>query len=516
VPPAYTSDARRNHILLFPSPSDKQSLLYREPIMVIANADAPRRASADDSTRQRQVLTEEWQRLCERFLPISPEKSIWRMSRAESADAPPQGWKLHISATILSANEIFRCVAPWLSAAGILFKAPVSLQELSKLNCGLFYGYSQVGKFITVYPKNATEAITIAQHLHKLTARFSSPPIPYDIPLRQHSCIYYRYGGFSGLEIENPDGTRTPAIRNAEGALVPDRREFGQAVPDWEKNPFPPYRHRKVKKAENPLIVIKAMEALSQRGKGGVYRAIDLRQAPARWCVLKEGRRHGETDWDGRDGYWRIKHEAETLRLLASSGLPVPEIYLTFELKENAYLVTEFIEGDNLQARLSFRRKKLPLVEAIDYGLQLAELLDKIHSSGWAWRDCKPLNLIVTPEGTLRPLDFEGACRLDAPDRMPWGTSGYVLPERLERPFDGSRVPDDLFALGATLHQLISGRTPDASYPLPAVGTLRRGVPQLIKEIISTLCSADPRSQPDAGTVARLLRAVSAEFGPAR
>jgi hypothetical protein len=97
----------------------------------------------------------EWQRLCEAYLPIRVKGSIWRYSRTRSRDDLFQGWKLHVSATILSARPIFRLIAPYLKRRNIWFKAPKSLVELHKLNSGIFYGFSQVGKFVTVYPQSA-------------------------------------------------------------------------------------------------------------------------------------------------------------------------------------------------------------------------------------------------------------------------------------------------------------------------------------------------------------------------
>jgi hypothetical protein len=94
----------------------------------------------------------EWQALCERYLPIRQDESTWRFSRPIEHSDPPQGWKLHVSATVLSACAVLDAVAPLLRARTMLFKAPSSLAELKKLNCGLFYSYSQIGKFITVYP----------------------------------------------------------------------------------------------------------------------------------------------------------------------------------------------------------------------------------------------------------------------------------------------------------------------------------------------------------------------------
>jgi hypothetical protein len=448
----------------------------------------------------------EWKQLSDRYLPLAAEKSIWRYSRLHSAEDQEQGWKLHIAATLLSANEILGRVAPLLSDGRYLFKAPASLQELAKLNAGLYYGFSQVGKFITVYPKSSADAVQLATRLHEVTRGLPAPAVPYDRSYRDDSPVYYRYGAFGSLEIENTDGTRTSAIRNDKNEIVPDRREPGAAVPEWETDPFAEGGQRASYQLEP---TIKPYEALSQRGKGGVYRALDLSVTPARLCILKEGRRHGETDWGGRDGYWRVEHEGKVLKCLRRANLNVPKVYRSFRTPDHYYLVMEFAEGQSLQSLLSGSRRKMPIAQALRYGAQLAELVRVIHSAGWVWRDCKPMNVIVSRGGELRPLDFEGACRIDEPDSMPCGTPGYISPEADKEPPSGSRVAEDLYALGVTLHQLLSGRIPDRN-PLQPIGTLRRGIPPAVREVVRALLDGEPRSRPDAAAVSEALRVASA------
>src|SRR5258705_1987491 len=164
----------------------------------------------------------EWQRLCHAYLPIRAKGSIWRYSRKRTRGDLFQGWKLHVSATILSACSVLRLIAPYLKRRDIWFKAPKSLVELHKLNSGIYYGFSQVGKFVTVYPQSAEAAADVASKLHALTAKFAAPMVPYDNALRNRSWVYYRYGSFSfGLKTtfrkrrvlasSRPDGQLPPA-----------------------------------------------------------------------------------------------------------------------------------------------------------------------------------------------------------------------------------------------------------------------------------------------------------------
>ena len=448
-----------------------------------------------------------WRELCLRYLPIKGENSEWRYSRLQRPDEPEQGWKFHIAGTVLSASKILQNIGPFLHSRGIFFKGPSSLQELYKINCGLFYGYCQVGKCITVYPQNTEEAVALAPQLHKLTRNLPAPAVPFDFKYRQNSCLFYRYGSFIDLEIVNPDGTRTPAMRDPVGNLVPDLRESGFIAPEWAPDPLPKWKRHIGKPADNPLkTTLRVYRALSQRGKGGVYQAIDFSAPPPRACVLKEGRRHGETDWLGRDGRWRIKREARVLPALRAAGIDAPRVYSSFEVDKNYYLVTEFIEGETLHSFLLNQPKRVSVSQCLRYGYHIARIIQRIHSAGWVWRDCTPSNIICTGKGRMRPLDFEGACPADQPDPLPWGTPGYSPPESSEKYDEGAGVAEDLYALGAIIYQLLTGRLPDTSeLPIP-IYKLRRNVPSSARAIVEAILNRDPQSRPGAHTVAQVLK----------
>ncbi|GJM79500.1 hypothetical protein HMSSN139_19960 [Paenibacillus sp. HMSSN-139] len=103
---------------------------------------------------------------------------------------------MHISATILNAIEIFQRISGVLRNFEVVFKGPKSILELKKLNCGLYYGYSQVGKCFTVYPKNFEQALEIANQIVSVTKGLYGPTIPYDFKFKEKSIVYFRYGAF--------------------------------------------------------------------------------------------------------------------------------------------------------------------------------------------------------------------------------------------------------------------------------------------------------------------------------
>jgi hypothetical protein len=447
-------------------------------------------------TNYRQILQkaqeycDRWENLCEAFLPVAVETDGWRFHRLPEPDDPPQGWKLHIAATIITANRIFEKVAPFLAARNIQFKAPVSLHRLNEINSGLGGGYSQVGKFITIYPRTDEEAVRLARELDELTRGIAAPAVPFDSQYAESGCVYYRYGAFSHLEIEMPDGTRLPAIKNLAGQLVPDERE--KAKPDWVCNPFLPRRqhHRTAKKGDfNPLeTTYRIFRALSQRGKGGVYQAIDLSVNPPRLCLIKEGRRHGEVTWDGGDGFSRVLREDEILAALKSTNVGAPHSFASFQLEDCFYLVMEFVEGKSLSNMLKIRRRRLSIKQVLRYAAQLAELMAGIHAAGWVWRDCKPDNIIITRIGGLRPLDFEGSFPISRPEFTFWRTTEFSPPERAED--FPRRHPEfiDIYAVGAVVYFLFTGTVYDPDAPFD-INKLRKNIPTGAQSMLRQLLS---------------------------
>jgi hypothetical protein len=464
--------------------------------------------SASPHAARSEKLARRWLELCTLYLPVAPEGSLWRYSRPQRADEPEQGWKLHVSATVLNAPRVLARVGPLLKGLGISFKAPTSLQEVQRLNSGIYYAYSQVGKIITVYPRRDEEAIVLARRLHELTRRMSAPAVPFDLSYRSGSNVYYRYGAFKSYELELPSGGRVPALLDPVGQAVPDLRTNAEAKPAWVSDPFTRKTPRlAAPEPDGPLgTTYRILRALAQRGKGGVYQALDLSVQPPRLCLLKEGRKWGEVGWDGRDGHWRVRHEERVLTRLRASGIDVPRVYSSFESGGNYYFVTEFIDGESLQAFLFKRQRRLSVARVLRHGIQLAGFMAQIHAAGWVWRDCKPANLIITSRGELRPLDFEGACPVGRSDSLPWMTPAFTLPGAHGQARAGEY--DDLYALGAVIYLLLAGRMPEA-LPAPApVRRLRQDTPPEVCTLVTGLLNPGERRMPDARAVARRLRAA--------
>ena len=434
-----------------------------------------------DAHATRALCMQEWQKLSEKWLPVTEVGSIWRYSRSENLSDIKQGWKLHVAATVLSAGQVLQAVAPYLHRRDVMFKGPGSLDELEKLNAGTEYSYSQIGKFLTVYPRSPHEARSLLRELHRLTRGFAAPTIPFDRRYRQDSIVYYRYGSFETLYLEDSDGRRVPALHGPDGKLIPEARYAETERPEW----IPALLANEVPAPveSSPLITnYRAFKSLTQRGKGGVYKAVDLTSSPPRFCILKEGRFCGETSWDATDGASLVAHEEVVLRSLQTKGIPAPTVIASFELQRNKYLVTEFFDGTTLDELLRKRQRRLQFNRIVAYAIQLASLINRIHEAGWAWRDCKPANLILGRNGAMRPIDFEGATPIDVVQHNVWGTANFTP----DRSAGGSGRLSDLYALGAVIFFMIGGQLPAAEKPV-SLKTLRPNTPKELCSFVHRL-----------------------------
>ncbi len=421
-----------------------------------------------------------WQNLCDVYLPFKADGTFWRFSRVSKPQETAQGWKLHISATILEACDLFVKVAPFLISENLRFKAPESLRELIKLNSGLDYGYWQVGKFLTVYPSTETEAVELARELHELTQEFISIAIPFDNQYLPSSSVFYRYGAFEEIKMTNEDGVTLPAIRNLSGELVYD--DCLQAVPEWLRDPFPTAGIIEENLVTPLMTTYRVFRAITQRGKGGTYQALDFSANPPRFCIVKEGRRHGEVSWNGQDGYQLAKNEQNVLEKLGEIYKGVPQYFSSFEAFGNFYLVMEYVEGKSLNDVMKFRQRRFSVKQVILYAVEIAGIIEEIHKAGWIWNDCKPANLIVTSDKSLRPIDFEGAYPINQTAPFDWRSYAFSKPKKHQ----SSSEADDLYALGTVIYFLLTGRFYDSNAPL-AVKKLRRNVPQQLQSIIKNL-----------------------------
>ena len=190
---------------------------------------------------------------------------------------------------------------------------------------------------------------------------------------------------------------------------------------------------------------------LGSGGMGNVYLARDIRQGGR--VAVKE--RIG-----GSDGADELLREAEILGKLRHKGLP--RLRKAFRERGSVYLVMDYVEGNTLKALLA-EEGCLIEEQALFIAGELAELLTYLHGlrPPVYYLDLKPSNILMDKEGNVRLIDF-GAARENGGSGQKSHVSltrGYAAPEQY---LDG-RIDErtDLYALGVTLHFLLTGKNPN-------------------------------------------------------
>ncbi|MDN3268936.1 class IV lanthionine synthetase LanL [Streptomyces sp. MA15] len=443
---------------------------------------------------------------------------MWCRLTPPSATVRKQGWKLHVSATSVSAPTVLEKALDVLLREESAFKFARSLEQVSVLNSRATPRGSS-GKFITVYPRSDTDAARIALELHRATAGLAGPRILSDQPYAVNSLVHYRYGAFTGRRRLSDEGLLVWFIEDPDGNPVEDERTGTYSPPPWAVSPFPAPAQPSPsprKAPGGPVLLggrFSVREAIRHTNKGGVYRGTDA--TTGRPVVVKEARPHVEADAAGRDVRDWLRAEARTLEKLAGTGL-APECLAMFEHGGHLFLAQEEIPGVPLRNWVAehfrdvgsekYRTDALALTE------RLVDLLAAAHEQGCVLRDFTPGNIMVGPDGELRLIDLELAV-LESDAALPTtvGTPGFSAPERLT----GAPVAPsaDYYSLGATVCFVLAGRVPHLLPEEPADRTPQQRLAAWLDACAGTLRLPDGLT----GMILGLMRDDPAErWDPAR
>ncbi|MGD0776818.1 MAG: protein kinase [Candidatus Solibacter sp.] len=264
---------------------------------------------------------------------------------------------------------------------------------------------------------------------------------------------------------------------------------------------------------------------LGAGGMGTVYQALDtlLNRAVA-LKVLSPDR------WEGTAGRGRLMREAQ-----AASALNHPNIVTVYEIGQDGgvdFIAMERVEGRTL-GEMAARR--LPLREALEIAIQIADAMAAAHTAGIVHRDLKPGNIMVTERGLAKVLDFgiakvkaggdaeSGATQTLTMSGQIVGTVAYMSPEQAA----GQDVDwrSDIFSFGCVLYETITGRRAFqgdsdmatlaallAKEPTPA-RQFAPGLPPGLERIVDTcLCKKRGERWQSMGDVKLLLASVLADL----
>ncbi len=195
----------------------------------------------------------------------------------------------------------------------------------------------------------------------------------------------------------------------------------------------------------------KILEKLGEGGMGVVYKAQDTKLNRA--VALKFLPQHMSASEQDKV---RFMQEAQ-----AAASLNHPNICTIYGIEDHEgqmFIAMELVEGQTLHDK----GMNLPLKQAIDIGIQLADGLAAAHEKGIVHRDLKPENIMLQKDGRVRIMDF-GLAKLKGASRLTKagstvGTAGYMSPEQVQGLETDHRT--DIFSLGVLLYELIGGQSP--------------------------------------------------------
>jgi serine/threonine protein kinase len=357
------------------------------------------------------------------------------VDRGVRGTLPLQGWKIHASATGDNAERVLGAVWDYCVPRAISFKFLRSSAALTaRVSKYAPRGYS--GKLVTIYPADDAACETILTELGALLDGEASPYILSD--LRWHGGpLYVRYGAFANRYTVDDAGDVVEAIEDADGILVPDRRDPVFRVPPWVELPdflAPQLAARNTVTTTDLPYTIE--EVLHFSNGGGIYLGHDTRTGER--VVLKEGRPHAGLDMWGHDAVRRLEREHETLRKLA--GIPgIPLAHDLFWLGEHRFLVMDYVDGDVLGKAIV---QRYPLIDpgagparyaeftdwAVDIHRQVEDTIAAVHERGVVYGDLHLFNVVVRPDDTIALLDFEVTSPVEAGLRPGLGNPGFAAP----------------------------------------------------------------------------------------
>lgn len=243
-------------------------------------------------------------------------------------------------------------------------------------------------------------------------------------------------------------------------------------------------------------IVADRYELLTEVGRGGmsvVYLARDL-SLNKNWAV-KVVNRNGV--YQGQQVSNEILEEANIMKYLDHPNLP--RIVDIIEDDSYLYIVMDYIEGETLKSVLN-SKGVMDQRKVVKWGKELASVLSYLHNQDppIIYRDMKPGNIILQPNGSLKLIDF-GIARTykgtNLKDTMSLGTRGYAAPEQFAGE-DGSSHTDkrtDVYNLGVTLYELLTDHVPsEPPYKLLPIRRLNSTVSQGLEKVITKCTQRDP------------------------
>lgn len=414
-----------------------------------------------------------------------------------------QGWKIHISATLDTAEEVMDLLVPLFASETVPFKF-ASDRRMHALSLSKNWPRTGAGKFITVYPHNDEHFLHLVAECDRLTRHLNGPYILSDRPYRDSKAVFYRYGEHLGWPSVNAEGQRAAVLIAPDGREVTDERLPYYAIPDWVTDPF---GGTEVPAPGEDGILLngryRVIGAERYSSIGGIYTAEDT--ATDQLVIIREARPFVGNHHGAYDGPKILEKEARILQRLESTGYTAHFVEL-FQEWEHWFLVQTKLDAESLWGyAINFyfgdNQARTPdaLFERIRETIRkIATGLTAVHSRGVVLRDLTRSNVMFSrATDEVRFIDFELAYELDGdePPVLGW-TPGYASPEQLR---GATPTPaEDYYGFGALVLDMLAFTAPGLSLDRTAVlnGLSLilddKGLPTALREIIEGLAANDP------------------------
>lgn len=234
----------------------------------------------------------------------------------------------------------------------------------------------------------------------------------------------------------------------------------------------------------------KILNKVGQGGMSVVYLAMN-EKANKQWAV-KEVRKDGIKDFEVvKQG---LVAETDILKKLSHPNLP--SIIDVIDTDDSFIIIMDYIQGNSLNKALEEFGAQ-PQDNVIEWAKQLCDVLGYLHSRSPAiiYRDMKPANIMLKPDGNVTLIDFGTAREFkekNLADTTCLGTVGYAAPEQ----FGGMGQTDartDIYCLGATLYHLVTGMNPcEPPYEIKPIRQINPALSSGLERIILKCTQRDP------------------------
>jgi uncharacterized protein (TIGR03067 family) len=332
---------------------------------------------------------------------------------------------------------------------------------------------------------------------------------------------------FTELVRSLPEPVETP-LPNASHGASPDEERTDAAEPNSESSHAATMivpSGQSLERSDLPADLMdhpryRIVDQIGKGGMGDVYRAEHrlMNRSVALKLINSQLVKHPQ-------GVKRFQREVQ-----AAARLTHPNIVTAFDAEQAGavhFLAMEFVEGTDL-ATIVLDRGPMPVGEACECIRQVADGLQHAHEQGMVHRDIKPHNLMLSPDGQVRILDFglasfatesalidddaAGDSNADTAARhltalgSVMGTPDYIAPEQA-RDAHSADIRADIYSLGCTLYYLLSGEPPHkadsiveklqahAEHAPEAIESLRTDVPEHLADVIRRMMSKDPEER---------------------